>query len=152
LQSTNGKLIAGYLDKSSLSFAKNSIIHFIWDKFGPSKTRRFIDDSQRLVLNYLLLRGQTVGFKDTVVDDKMNNQIQQVISNKILESKYMITQFENETDQLSLDVIEGALADELAAVQANVGQMLMSHLDTSNFFWASAAGITSPIRTFMAPC
>ncbi len=137
-QIVNGKLTVGYLDKSSLSFAKNSIIHFIWDKFGPSKTRRFIDDSQRLVLNYLLLRGQTVGFKDTVVDDKMNNQIQQVISNKILESKYMITQFENDTDQLSLDVIESALAAELAAVQANVGQMLMSHLDTSNFFWASA--------------
>ncbi len=137
-QIVNGKLTVGYLDKSSLSFAKNSIIHFIWDKFGPNKTRRFIDDSQRLVLNYLLLRGQTVGFKDTVVDNKMYQQIQQIVNQKILESKYAITQYENDVDQISPETIEGALSAELGAVQANVGQMLMSHLNSDNFFWAAA--------------
>lgn len=137
-QITNGKLTTGYLDKSSLSFAKNSIIHFIWDKFGPNKTRRFIDDSQRLVLNYLLLRGQTVGFKDTLVDKKMEDQIQQVVIQKILESKYAITQYENETDQISLETIENSLVSELGAVQANIGQMLMAHLNTENFFWTAA--------------
>ncbi len=137
-QIANGKLTTGYLDKSSLSFAKNSIIHFIWDKYGPNKTRRFIDDSQRLVLNYLLLRGQTVGFKDTVVDNKMYQQIQQIVNQKILESKYAITQYENDVDQISPETIEGALTAELGAVQANVGQMLMSHLNSDNFFWAAA--------------
>ena len=138
LQIINGKLIAGYLDKSSLSFAKNSIIHFIWDKYGPSKTRRFIDDSQRLVLNYLLTRGQTVGFGDTIVSKDISEKIQQIISNKILESKYQITQFENDTDQISMDTIEAALSAELNAVQANIGQLLMGHLDSNNFFWAAA--------------
>ena len=137
-QIVNGKLTVGYLDKSSLSFAKNSIIHFIWDKFGPNKTRRFIDDSQRLVLNYLLTRGQTVGFRDTLVDDKMNNQIQQIITNKILESKCNITQFENDMDMISTDIIENSLSSELGAIQANIGQMLMSHLNSDNFFWTSA--------------
>ena len=80
----NGKLKSGHLDDSSLSFAKNSIIHFIWDKFGPNKTRRFIDDSQRLILNYLLIRGQTVGFGDIIVSDDMNNKISQVITNSII--------------------------------------------------------------------
>ena len=137
-QITNGKLTTGYLDKSSLSFAKNSIIHFIWDKFGPNKTRKFIDDSQRLVLNYLLLRGQTVGFKDTLIDQNMEDRIQQMISQKILESKYAITQFENETDQISLEIIENSLSSELDPIQANIGQTLMSHLNIDNFFWASA--------------
>lgn len=137
-QIANGKLTTGFLDKSSLSFAKNSIIHFIWDKYGPNKTRRFIDDSQRLVLNYLLIRGQTVGFKDTVVDNKMYQQIQQIVNQKILESKYAITQYENDQDQMSLDIIEGTLAAELGAVQANIGQMLMTHFDTKNFFWTAA--------------
>jgi hypothetical protein len=31
LEIENGKLKSGHLDDSSLSFAKNSIIHFIWD-------------------------------------------------------------------------------------------------------------------------
>lgn len=137
-QISNGKLTVGYLDKSSLSFAKNSIIHFIWDKFGPNKTRRFIDDSQRLVLSYLLIRGETVGFKDCLLEQKMEDQIQQIINQKILESKYAITQYENETDQLSNETIENALVSELGAVQANIGQILMSHLKIDNNFWAMA--------------
>jgi DNA-directed RNA polymerase II subunit RPB1 len=134
----NGKLKSGHLDDSSLSFAKNSIIHFIWDKFGPNKTRRFIDDSQRLVLNYLLIRGQTVGFKDTIVSEEMGKKMEQVISNSIIESKYNITQFENDTEQLSLETIESSLSSELNAVQSNIGQLLMNYLDINNFFWAAA--------------
>jgi DNA-directed RNA polymerase beta' subunit/intein/homing endonuclease len=138
LQITNGKLVNGYLDKSALSFAKNSIIHFIWDKFGPSKTRRFIDDSQRLVLSYLLMRGQTVGFDDTIVDSTLEKQIDQFISNKILEAKYNITQYENETEQISPQIIESTISQQLNMVQPSVGQMLMSRFDINNFFWAAA--------------
>jgi DNA-directed RNA polymerase beta' subunit len=138
IQIVNGKLVSGYLDKSSLSFAKNSIIHFIWDKYGPNKTRRFIDDSQRLVLNYLLTRGQTVGFWDTLVDQKTEAQIQQIVNNEILKTKYNITQYENETDQLSLETIENSISSDLSVVQSNIGQILMSVLKIDNFFWASA--------------
>ena len=138
LQITNGKLISGYLDKSALSFAKNSIIHFIWDKYGPIKTRKFIDDSQRLVLNYLLCRGQTVGLKDTIITEDISKKIQHVITNKILESKYQITQYENDVDQISLEIIEATLSAELNAVQSNIGQILMGQININNFFWASA--------------
>ena len=134
----NGKLKSGHLDNSSLSFAKNSIIHFIWDKYGPNKTRRFIDDSQRLILNYLLHRGQSVGFADIIVSDDMNHKIQQIVSNSIIESKYNITQFENDTEQLSLETIETSLSSELNTIQSNVGQILMNYLDINNFFWAAA--------------
>ena len=137
-QIVNGKLMIGMLDKSSLSFAKNSIIHFIWDKFGPNKTRRFIDDSQKLILNYLLMRGQTTGFKDTVINNDMYEKIQQVISSQILQSKYNITQFENDHEQLSLETIENTLSADMGIVQSNVGQMLMGHLNIDNFFWAAA--------------
>jgi DNA-directed RNA polymerase II subunit RPB1 len=138
IQIIDGKLLAGNLDKSALSFAKNSIIHFIWDKYGPSKTRRFIDDSQRLVLNYLLIRGQTVGFKDTVIDNVTHKQVQQIITNKILESKYAITQFENDIEQVSLETIESILTNDLNIVQSNIGVLLMDKLNADNFFWNGA--------------
>lgn len=138
LEIENGILKSGHLDDSSLSFAKNSIIHFIWDKYGPNKTRRFIDDSQRLVLNYLLIRGQTIGYEDTLVSDDMKNKINQIITNSIIESKYNITQFENDTEQLSLETIENSLMSELNIVQSNIGELLMNYLDINNFFWVAA--------------
>ena len=135
LQIINGKLISGYLNKSLLSTSKNSIIQFIWDKYGPNKTSNFIDDAQKLILNYLLLRGQTVGFKDTVIEDEMQNKIQQIIYNDILKSKYNITQFENDIEQLSLDIIEKTLVDDLNTVHANIGKILQEYLNADNFFW-----------------
>lgn len=137
-QIIDGKLTIGHLDKSSLSFAKNSIIHFIWDKWGPSKTRRFIDDSQRLVLHYLLSRGQTVGFEDILVDKEMGEKINQVVNNAILKCKYDITQYENDIEQLPPDIIEDGLKSDLSVIQSSVGMILMNHFNIKNFFWASA--------------
>jgi DNA-directed RNA polymerase beta' subunit len=73
-QIINGKMTKGYLDESSLSFAKNSIIHFIWDKYGPDKTRRFIDDAQRLALAYLNYHGFTFGIGDCMTNIKIDEQ------------------------------------------------------------------------------
>jgi len=137
-QILDGKLVTGYLDKASLSFAKNSIIHFIWDKFGPNKTRRFIDDSQRLILNYLLIRGQTVGFEDCIIDNKLNQHIQQIINQKILETKYTITQYENDIDTDSYESKEANISADLSSIQANIGKILMSYYDINNFFWTAA--------------
>lgn len=138
LQITNGKLLSGYLNDSSLSFKKNSIIHFIWDKYGPNKTKHFIDDAQRLVLNYLLIRGQSVGLGDTIISKDMKEKIKQVVLNKILASKHQITQFENDNEQTPVELIESSLSSNLDDVQSNIGQMLMSYLKSDNFFWSAA--------------
>ena len=133
----DGILISGYLDSSLLSSTKNSIIHFIWNKFGPDKTKKFIDDAQKLILYYLLYYGQTSGFQDTFIDKDMDNQIQQIVSNDILKNKYNITQFENESLSLSLDLIENKLTDDLTVIQSKIGQILMNYLDHKNFFHIS---------------
>ena len=138
LQITNGKLLSGYLNDSALSFKKNSIIHFIWDKYGPYKTKNFIDDAQRLVLNYLLIRGQSVGLGDTIISKDMKEKLTQIVSNKILASKHQITQFENDNDQTSVELIESSLSSNLDDVQSNIGQILMSYLKSDNFFWSAA--------------
>jgi DNA-directed RNA polymerase beta' subunit len=133
LEIINGKLIEGYLDKSALSFQKNSIIQFIWDKHGPNKTCKFIDDSQRLVLNYLLTYGESVGFKDAYIDEKMQNIIKTFVDNKLLESTYNITQYENEYDVLSVDSIEKSLFSDLSIVQGLIGDMIKKYYKPDNF-------------------
>ena len=64
----------------------------------------------------------------------MEQQFQQIISSKILESKYNITQFENDTDAIPLSIIETALSADVDIVQANIGKMLMDSLNINNFF------------------
>ena len=137
-QIENGKLIKGNLDKDSLGLKKNSIIHIIWDKYGPDRTSKFIDDAQKLVLNYTLTCGTTIGFKDVVISKDFSENLSHIINNKLLESKYNITQFENDTIQLPLDIIENYLSKELNALSTDFGQLISKELSNDNFFNVAA--------------
>ena len=132
LEIIDGELKIGILNKNNLSKVKNSIIHFIWDKYGPDKTRRFIDDAQRLAISFLNYHGFTFGIKDCMIDEKIDEQIKQVISNKILEYNILLTQFENDIDQINTAIIESNLSSELNAFSTDIGDKLLKSLDANN--------------------
>lgn len=131
----DGNIITGTLDKKSLSTARNSIVHYIWDKYGADATQKFIDDSQRIVLNYLMLQGQTVGFKDAVADKKMEKKINTMIRQKLLEVKSKITQYENDVDKISSEIVEDDIQADLSTFGPDIGSALMKKLDNKNFFY-----------------
>jgi DNA-directed RNA polymerase II subunit RPB1 len=135
-QIKDGQLLTGLLDKSSLSTAKNSIIHFIWDKYGPNKTREFIDDAQKLILNFLLLRGMTISFRDSFLDKDFEGKIKKLLDNTVLENKYLLTQYENDIDQISPLIIEADLNARMSVVGNDVGGTIKKNLNVSNLFWA----------------
>lgn len=133
-QIKNGELVDGLLDKSQLSTKKNSIIHYIWDKYGPTHTQHFIDDTQRLVLNYLLNKGLTVGLKDTFIPDNLTKEIKEIIHTKIISANHRLTQFENDNDKIVPEMGEGIMNMDLNTVSSNVGKMIMDVLDKNNGF------------------
>ena len=135
-QIKDGELLTGLLDKSSLSTAKNSIIHFIWDKYGPNKTREFIDDAQKLILNFLLLRGMTISFRDAFLAKDFEEKIKKLLDNTVLENKYILTQYENDIDQISPAIIEADLNARMSVVGNDVGGTIKKNLNISNLFWA----------------
>lgn len=132
LEIADGKLLHGVLDKSTLSTVKNSIIHFIWDKYGPDKTRRFIDDAQRLALSYLNYRGFTFGINDCMTDPQTEKNIKEMIQNKILEYKISLTQYENEIDQINPEIVEANLSGDLNSFSTDIGNILTKNLTTDN--------------------
>ena len=132
LEIVDGELKIGILNKATLSTVKNSIINFIWDKYGPDKTRRFIDDAQRLALAYLNYHGFTFGMKDCINNIKIDSQIKEMINNKILEYNISLTQYENDTDQINSTIIETNLSSELNAFSSEIGNILMKSLGPDN--------------------
>ena len=135
-QIKDGNLLKGILSDSSLSVKKNSIVHFVWDKYGPNKTRQFIDDVQKLVLNFLLQRGMTISFKDAFLEKDFEEKIKKLLDNTVLENKYILTQYENDIDQISPAIIEADLYSKMNAIGSDIGGTIKKNLDVSNFFWA----------------
>ena len=130
----DGEILKGRLDKSTLSNKKNSIIHYIWDKYGSDKTRTFIDDTQRLILNYLMLSGQTVGFGDTLLSNDMLTKIRNIISTKIIDIEHQITDMENNNTIMDPTLFEDTMSAELNTVGGNIGKMVYDKLSQLNNF------------------
>ena len=131
-QIKNGELLEGMLDKSQLSTSKNSIIHYVWDKYGPTPTQKFIDDTQRLVLNYLLNRGLTVGLKDCIIPNDLVRQLKEMIHTKIVSSNHTLTQYENDYDKITPEIGEGLISMDLNSISSNIGKLIMDVLDKDN--------------------
>ena len=128
----NGELLTGILNTERLSTVGGSIIHYIWDKYGPEKTKRFIDDSQKLVLSFLAYRGFTFGFGDCLLKETIRDQIHTIITNKMIEYKVSLTQYENDTEQLDSKLIEGIFSDDLNTFSTNIAPLIMKSLDNNN--------------------
>jgi len=133
-QVKDGKLLSGTLDKSQLATKKNSLIHYIWDKYGPTSTQQFIDDTQRLVLNYLLNKGLTVSFSDCIVQSSLIKEITEIIHTKILSVDSMITQFENDKDKITPDMGETIINSDLGSILSNITKIIFEVLDKKNSF------------------
>ena len=107
------------------------MIHYIWDKYVPKETQEFIDNTQRLVINYLNEKGLTIGYGNTVLSDDMNDKIQNFINTRVLSAKYQLTQFENDKDNYNPELLE-IQAGELNSVGSNIGKMIANTMDKSN--------------------
>ena len=139
-QIKSGKLLKGTLNKSTLSSTKNSIIHYIWDKYGADKTRRFIDDAQRLVLEYLMYEGVSIGAKDIFINKEVTDKVFSMAESSILEAKHYITKMENDDNDISSSIIEDSILDKMNPVGANIGSYLQKNLTNENNFLKMVSG------------
>lgn len=58
-----GELVKGMLGGSVLKPASNSLIHIIWLENGAEATRLFLDQTQAVINQWLLVRSFTVGLR-----------------------------------------------------------------------------------------
>jgi DNA-directed RNA polymerase II subunit RPB1 len=126
----NGIILKGQLDKSTLSASKNTIIHYIWDKLTPDATREFIDNTQRLILEYLKINALTAGFGNCIIDEEILDKAQKTADMRLLKANYQLTEIENDTSNISYDIIEDSFASEIAVIandiHGNIGKQIKS--------------------------
>lgn len=61
-----GELIMGALQKEIVGSGAGGLIHQIWLDHGPDSTNYFLTTAQRIVNNWLMMSGFTVGASDVV--------------------------------------------------------------------------------------
>jgi len=78
----NSKITSGTLDKTVFHGITTGLIPIIFHDYGPIETKKFLDNTQRLICRWLLTSGFSVGISDLVTDaqtdDKLKSKIREM--------------------------------------------------------------------------
>lgn len=131
----NGKLLAGVMGDNILN---QRIVYYSWDRHGPDTTKQFFDNAQRLVTNWLLINGFTVGLGDATTDQSVIDDVKTYCEIKQMEVDKLITEMENNPDTLDADTFETNLLSTLSASNGEITKKIYEHLKknepTNNFY------------------
>ena len=75
----NGELISGIVCKKTLGASAGSLVHIVALESGHIAVRDFLSNVQKLVNNFLLIEGASIGIGDCIADSSTYNEIQQTI-------------------------------------------------------------------------
>lgn len=134
IEVVNGDIKKGVLTKAMLGAKPQSLIHLIWDQYGPVTTRKFIDNAQKLINNFNMWNGFSVGIGDINVPKEIDDQLIKLFETKKLEVDHLITEMENNPDLVDAEVFEQAVKAELASIRDNASKLIMSSLQPNNNF------------------
>lgn len=131
----NGEIVDGRLAKDVLGAKKkNNLIQLIWDGYGADETRRFIDNTQRLINNFNLWNGFSVGIGDIHVSEEINDEIDRMFKTSKLKVDHFVTKMENNPELMTHDLYEHKLFSELNGIRDNVSKLIMGNLEPDNAF------------------
>ena len=76
----NGELIQGTLDKQVFQNKTKGIVHSVYNENGPTETRSLFDNTQRLICDFLVYDGFSVGISDLMVSAEVQDRIRDRIA------------------------------------------------------------------------
>jgi DNA-directed RNA polymerase II subunit RPB1 len=125
----NGRLLKGKLNQKTVN---GVILNTILDQFGNDVATNYIDNLQRIILQFLLSHGATVGLKDLIIPKDTLAKCKDMLKVKRLEVESMITESENNPDLIDSNTLETNITSMLQSVMGDITKVAMSSLDKDN--------------------
>ena len=135
----NGKYIRGQLDKAVVGGGTKGLLQRICNDFGNMASAKFIDDLQNVVTEYMNSAAFSVGISDLISDQKTNDEIVKVITQKKADVKNLIEQtqigiFENKTGKTNNEEFETQVNNILNQATSESGTIGLNSLSKDNRF------------------
>ena len=127
----------GVFDKSILGTKEQGIVHIIHNQYGNKKAMEFLNDSQNLVTNWMLMSGFSVGLGDLMTDDESSTKISEIINSKKKQVIELIEHvhsgiLKNDTGKPNSEIFEMNVMNFLNKATVEAGQIGTKYLDSDN--------------------
>ena len=77
----NGEIKQGIFDKKIYQSRTNGLVHSVFNDNGSNEARYLFDNTQRLICNWLVYSGFSVGISDLIISNKINTDMKEIIYN-----------------------------------------------------------------------
>ncbi|MCJ7802088.1 MAG: hypothetical protein MUP82_07000 [Candidatus Marinimicrobia bacterium] len=135
----NGAYIRGQMDKSVMGARTKGLLQRVCNDFGNMASAKFIDDLQNVVTEYMKSSAFSVGVSDLISNQRTNDEIIQVITQKKTDVKNLINQvqigiFENNTGKTNEEEFETRVNSILNQATSEAGKIGLKSLGKDNRF------------------
>ncbi len=129
----NGEIVEGRIgDVAIAGKKKNNLIQLVLDEYGVDEAVVFLDNITRLVNNFNLYHGMTVGIGDLDISYDLYKKMYQVFKTKKLEVKHEITEIENNPDMMNEELFEVTIKQKLDVIRDDIGKLIFNNLKPNN--------------------
>jgi DNA-directed RNA polymerase II subunit RPB1 len=139
LEIKNGQYLRGQMEKGVLGGGTKGLIQRICNDFGNFASANFIDDLQNIITEYMKSSAYSVGISDLIADEKTNQDIIKIITDKKMDVKNLIDQtqigvFENKTGKSNEEEFETQVNNILNQASSEAGKVGLTSLSKDNRF------------------
>jgi DNA-directed RNA polymerase II subunit RPB1 len=130
----NGVVKKGCFDKDVYQSRTFGIVHSVYNEYGAEETKNLLDNTQRLICNWLVHSGFSVGISDLLATDESITTFQKVISDmkgnveEIIKTIHNNT-YKNETSKKNFEDFEKKVNDMLNSAVKRVGDAVSNQFD-----------------------
>ena len=133
----NGKHIQGTIDKTIYQARSKGLIHAIFNDSGANETRMFLDNTQKIICDWLVLSGFSVGVSDLIITGDTSTEVKRMINEMKVSvydiiNKIHMNTFENKSISNNSEYFEEKVNEQLNKAREQVGKLGLSKLKDSN--------------------
>lgn len=133
IQISSGKLLSGYLKNKALGDKQtNTIIQLILDEYGVDAAKDFFDNSQKLINQFNMYYGFSVGLSDTVSSNDVIRQIDDIKNKEILKASVYVTEYENNPSMFDPETFETTIRANLSNVMNDASSIISRNMTIDN--------------------
>lgn len=124
VQIDGGTLTSGIVCKRTVGTSSGGLIHVICRDFGQLAVAKFMNDCQRLVNQYLLDHGFSVGLGDSLVDPRWKGEAESIVSVNVKKAAALSKPYCLE--------LEPGITKILNSARDSAGKLIQRHLSQEN--------------------
>lgn len=120
---SSGELLCGALCKKMLGTSSGGLVHVIYNDFGPDAAVNFISDAQRILVNYMLRRGFSVGIGDCLIGADPEENISKLLhQTKVQGLSNSLADDDSQAEAVNTKMFQGILTNTFSLVQPTLAR------------------------------